>query len=382
MSSAVEGDSLRAGNSKSQISTPFVIGISGCSSSGKTTLARFLRQIFSGLTVPTSLVGSESPTAAGPATYIAFTVTLLHQDDFFLPESALPVRSVVVRFKDQTTGLETEEKMKVVDWDFPGAVDFVKFKKALQMLRDGIPYGEVIGKLGIQETEDLHLLLQLDENEEGIQEGGAKGNRRAVSEDALKRMRNEVVARLMIAGGIGTSVGENDNNKGHVQLSSLDLASGVEPQHVVNIIIVDGFMLYHPEEPELTGDINSEGSIQTQPSLISLLDLPILLRTTYAVAKHRRESRKGYFTADGFWEDPKGYFDAIVWPSYVKYYQHLFVDGDVESAEGLVDEWGERGNGKGMVLQPANLGETMEGMVKWACERVVERLTTRLGNYW
>ncbi|KAG1169336.1 hypothetical protein G6F70_006462 [Rhizopus microsporus] len=35
-----------------------------------------------------------------------------------------------------------------------------------------------------------------------------------------------------------------------------------------------------------------------------------------------REQRQGYHTAEGYWIDPPGYFDKIVWPEYLRLSQH------------------------------------------------------------
>ncbi|KAI4253451.1 MAG: hypothetical protein L6R42_007576, partial [Xanthoria sp. 1 TBL-2021] len=86
------------------------------------------------------------------------------------------------------------------------------------------------------------------------------------------------------------------------------------------ILILDGFLLFTPSVPA---------------AFRSLLDLKILLRAPYADAKRRRESRSGYVTMEGWWEDPPGYFDKVVWPNYVEENRGFFVDGDVE---GRIDD--------------------------------------------
>lgn len=60
------------------------------------------------------------------------------------------------------------------------------------------------------------------------------------------------------------------------------------------------------------------------------LDIKIFLRASYARAKARREARDGYVTLEGFWADPPGYVDKIVWPNYVAEHAWMFEDGDVE----------------------------------------------------
>lgn len=62
----------------------------------------------------------------------------------------------------------------------------------------------------------------------------------------------------------------------------------------------------------------------------SLFDVKLFLRTSYETAKRRREARTGYVTLEGFWEDPPGYVDKVVWPNYVQDHKFLFQGSDVE----------------------------------------------------
>ncbi|EDU48938.1 nicotinamide riboside kinase 1 [Pyrenophora tritici-repentis Pt-1C-BFP] len=61
-----------------------------------------------------------------------------------------------------------------------------------------------------------------------------------------------------------------------------------------------------------------------------LFDVKLFLRTSYETAKRRREARSGYVTLEGFWQDPPGYVDNIVWPNYVQDHRFLFKHGDVD----------------------------------------------------
>lgn len=81
-----------------------------------------------------------------------------------------------------------------------------------------------------------------------------------------------------------------------------------------HVVLVDGIMLYHEGSP-----------------LMGLLDLKLFISAPYQVLKQRRESRAGYATIDGFWVDPPGYFDDMVWPGYVKTHGYLFENGDVNA---------------------------------------------------
>ncbi|CEJ00503.1 hypothetical protein RMCBS344292_14556 [Rhizopus microsporus] len=71
-----------------------------------------------------------------------------------------------------------------------------------------------------------------------------------------------------------------------------------------HFVIVDGFMLYWDNR------------------VYQHLDCKISLTTSYETLKSRREQRQGYHTAEGYWIDPPGYFDKIVWPEYLRLSQH------------------------------------------------------------
>ena len=80
------------------------------------------------------------------------------------------------------------------------------------------------------------------------------------------------------------------------------------------ICIIDGFLLYS----------------ESMHSIRELFDVKLFLRTDYATAKSRRENRTGYVTLEGFWEDPPGYVEKVVWPNYVGDHAFLFEGGNVE----------------------------------------------------
>jgi nicotinamide/nicotinate riboside kinase len=61
------------------------------------------------------------------------------------------------------------------------------------------------------------------------------------------------------------------------------------------------------------------------------IDVRLFLRVSHAAATQRRQARDGYVTLEGFWQDPPGYVDKIVWPNYVEAHRWLFDGGDVES---------------------------------------------------
>ena len=101
-----------------------------------------------------------------------------------------------------------------------------------------------------------------------------------------------------------------------------------------------------------------------QPSI----DIKIFLRASYAKAKARREARSGYVTLEGFWEDPEGYVDKIVWPNYVEGHRWMFENGDVEGR--MLPKVLER---DGVEFQEG-LDVSMEDTLIWAVELLMREL--------
>lgn len=77
----------------------------------------------------------------------------------------------------------------------------------------------------------------------------------------------------------------------------------------------------------------------------------------------RRVGRGGYATAEGWWDDPEGYVEGVVWANYVREHGFLFVSGDVagDVDEGVVA-------GLGVRVCPGGVG--MEEVLGWAVEAV------------
>lgn len=68
-------------------------------------------------------------------------------------------------------------------------------------------------------------------------------------------------------------------------------------------------------------------------------------------------------TLEGFWEDPPGYVDKIVWPNYVQDHSFLFKDGDVE---GKLDE--SAAADLQLEVMPKEYASDMPKCLQWACE--------------
>ncbi len=117
------------------------------------------------------------------------------------------------------------------------------------------------------------------------------------------------------------------------------------------VVIVDGFLLFGRSVRQMSS---------------SIFDIRILLRTRYEDAKRRRESRNGYVTLEGFWQDPPGYFDKIVWPNFVEEHGWMFHDGDVEGdiERTVADIYGNT------IIGPLESKGGLDGLVVWVVQEL------------
>lgn len=229
-----------------------LVGISGPSSSGKTTLSRLLRDAFP-----------------------PHQVTILHLDDFYLTDAEIPVKG----------GIQ--------DWDCIESLNLPQLQQTLAYIKEhGRSPPDFVSK------EDQNSVGQHGVSPE-IAEKARQRIEKAVREVGWKR----------------------------------------------RICVVDGFLLFSED----------------MKAVRELFDVKMFLRTSYATAKRRREARSGYVTLEGFWEDPPGYVDTIVWPNYVHDHRFLFVDGDVEKE--LDESLCQR---IGLEAMPRDAEENMGKCLEWA----------------
>lgn len=126
-------------------------------------------------------------------------------------------------------------------------------------------------------------------------------------------------------------------NPGHAILNS--------STNSIRLCLFDGFLLYS----------KSMASVQPQ------MDIKIFLRVSYEKAKARREARTGYVTLEGFWEDPPGYVDKIVWPNYVEEHKWMFKEDNVEG-----DLKNDVVQQMGIHTQEGGVDVDMTATLKWA----------------
>lgn len=128
--------------------------------------------------------------------------------------------------------------------------------------------------------------------------------------------------------------------------------------------LLDGFLLYSP--PKFS-------------AVMDMIDVKLFLQVSRGRATQRREARDGYVTLEGFWKDPPGYVDRVVWPNYVDAHRWLFAGGDVERGEldwdvlrekQVLAQRGQPGPGGGVDLGFEEtlewaVGEVMAALERW-----------------
>lgn len=128
----------------------------------------------------------------------------------------------------------------------------------------------------------------------------------------------------------------------------------------LQLCLFDGFLVYS----------------QDMEAVMKLLDIKLFLLVSREKATRRREARDGYVTLEGFWKDPPGYVDKIVWPNYAKEHAWLFKNGDVEGVpdKDVLDKAGISAQlGRGLDID-------MEITLEWAVDLLMSELERTFGG--
>ncbi|KAM7208577.1 nicotinamide riboside kinase [Naviculisporaceae sp. PSN 640] len=300
-----------------------IVGISGCSSSGKTTLARLLRDIF-------------------PNTFI------LHEDDFYKPEDQLPIKD----------GL--------VDWDCPEAISIPDMEKALTHIRSTGTFPVSFLALDTPTLSHRHdhgtitekpVLRDTDKKEPSLTRPNTSSVLSPPQQPEVDSKEDQ------------NSVGESPVTAEQITAAKQKVQEWLQPgqpgsrifppvKSGPRICLLDGFLLYSPTHlPETL--------------MTKLIDIKLFLLVSRGKATQRREARDGYVTLEGFWTDPPGYVEKIVWPNYAAAHRWLFEEGDAE--KGVLNKQAMEKYGvlaqvdKGLDVP---FGETLD----WAVEMIMREL--------
>ena len=131
----------------------------------------------------------------------------------------------------------------------------------------------------------------------------------------------------------------------------------------ITLCILDGFLLYSdPANPSIPRTVTD------------LLDVKVFLRLDHERMKTRREARNGYVTLEGFWKDPDGYVDEIVWPNYVKEHRWMFHGGNVDQSS-LSDSV----RLQNILVAPGKGERSLTEILPWSVETIENEINRVLG---
>lgn len=293
-----------------------IIGISGCSSSGKTTLARLLRDIF-------------------PNTFI------LHEDDFYKPDDQQVPPPNPPTLPSQLTPPRIPIKDGLADWDCAESLSLPDLEAALTHIR-------TTGTFPVSILRSPSLSHRRDHGLPPLTTTPPPQPTLTSKEDL-------------------NSVGTLPITPTHLATPKSLVTTWLSPPHPGSLIfppsgpspricLLDGFLLYSPP---------------TLSTIMASLDIKLFLQVSRDKATRRREARDGYVTMDGFWQDPPGYVDKVVWPNYAAAHAWMFEGGDAE--RGVLDQGAlEREGIKAQVGRGADVefGETLG----WVVETIMGEL--------
>ncbi|OAP59679.1 hypothetical protein AYL99_06977 [Fonsecaea erecta] len=315
-----EEDNNQQGSPEDPRVDTVLVGLSGPSSSGKTTLARLLREIF------------NLDHAAEEGWKISLFI--LHQDDFYKTDQDIP--TVTISSKEFGT-------RELQDWDCIDSLDLPLFEHTLTHLRNhGHLPPESVSK----------------EDQNSVGHSG-------VSPAEVDEHREKVRARI-------DELVRKRDSKG------TESGTGKE----IRIYIVEGFLLYpQPSSSSTSASSTSSDYPHSAAGLHHLHHLthtllhPLLfLPSTRTQTLTRRAARSGYVTLEGFWVDPPGYVEDLVWPNYMRYHGWMYKDGNVDGD--VFDE--DSCEREGVQVCPGAGGWNMKQVLDWGVQRVEDVIKERL----
>jgi len=296
-----------------------IIGLSGPSSSGKTTLARLLRTIFnvtvSVLSSPASANYTDGTDAEsrkrGTMCKKTMKMFLVHEDDFYKTDAEIPI-------------ITTPSGRQLQDWDCAESLDMPLFESTLRH---------------IHEHGSLPPEMFSKEDQNAVGESG-------VSDSDMQKLKEQVSDWLA-----GFQIQQPATDNGTPDDDEIKAQE-------VTLCILDGFLLYsNPADPSIPS------------SVLDLLDLKLFIRSNRERTKRRREARKGYVTLEGFWEDPEGYVDEVVWPNYVREHKWMFENGNVDQGD-LVREVQQ----VGILVGPGKGEKDLQTLLEWAVTIIQDQI--------
>lgn len=246
------------------------------------------------------------------------------------------------------------------DWDCVGSLDLPLFRRTLTHVRDfGTLPPDNVSMEDQNSVGDVHVTT---DQVEGLQK-------------RVKSWFERLIRESRTTGGGGTTT------------------TTKEFPREIRICLLEGFLLFPPSPTAtpakdfttaatsgLAGD-ETVDLARLSDLMSGILNSKLFLPCTKRQMMERRERRTGYVTLEGFWKDPPGYVEDLVWVNYKRYHGWMYRDHDTEKdqeQEKEDEEFDEekcRRQGVELFLQQdgQKVGQgTMKECLEWGVERVEE----------
>ncbi|KAJ5101666.1 Phosphoribulokinase/uridine kinase [Penicillium alfredii] len=340
-----------------------IVGISGPSSSGKTTLARLLQRVFCGVSL------GEKKSDANARNLNTF---IIHEDDFYYPDDKIPYTT-------------TPSGSTIQDWDTAAAIDTAFLAQALQYVRE---HGTLPPRL--RSKEDLN-----EDSGSGVADTVVAELREGVARKFAATSvegNKKPTTMAFLEGFLLYSPSTENHNHNHNNNQN----NALRPVHdIIHLRLFlpasystvksrregrSGYVTIGPAPaPPSTNTTTTTTTTSTDGTTDTKIDL------------HQEDDRP----PQNFWTDPPGYVDDIVWPRYVRDHAWLLLPDsdtnsninsnpnsdpnqplhlmDLDDAELLrwVGDGTRLRTDAGVEVAPGWGRWTMEEVLRWAVERVV-----------
>ncbi|KAF5877871.1 putative nicotinamide riboside kinase 1 protein [Botrytis fragariae] len=368
------------------------IAISGCSSSGKTTLALLLSEIFSSSPTTKDSTGNESPHISeknnlGDAKATHPYTTTIHQDAFFIPKADCPlvqfnsgpndehfVKESLAQENENPvyfyarTGTNGEENVQITGPN-TDCMEAINFGNLLRMVQTA-QANDAESDMCVQYKDDADK-KKLIEQYSGVIESMRRRVREYLALRTGNRKRNDIVADyncawVFVEGFLlFTKVSPSDDRSSwldaflEVEDRCAGLSENVRREFKKEAALKEDKVMRAKEEMAVA-----------KAALMQEFDIKLFLPTSKEVAKERRLSRFPYidFPAGGrcpgqMWKS-EGYFEEVVWKGYEDSFGWLLRETGKENVDG--------------VFVRTTVDDTIENTVYWAVDIILRFL--RGGN--
>ncbi|KAH1685973.1 hypothetical protein KXX25_005092 [Aspergillus fumigatus] len=315
-----------------------IVGISGPSSSGKTTLARLLQRIFAH--------ANEN-----------MQTFIMHEDDFYLPDDRIPYTT-------------TASGKTVKDWDTVEAIDVPFMVAALSYIRQ---HGRLPPRL---------------KSKEDLNEASDSG----VSDETITQLQRQVSDKLRQFGPALAGDG-GEGKRTVVFFEGFLLFSPPEAEvreHVLRPVheqLDVRLFLPSPYESVKERRERRSGYVTIGPAPV-----PPLPHRDSAASKDAKQQvdleAEDNAPPQNFWTDPPGYVDDIVWPRYVRDHAWLLLpesgldndryqstrNSDTDELIRIVGQGTNVRTDAGVAVAPGKGTLPMVDVLKWAIQEVMKPL--------